>query len=55
VTLTPGTRIVVLPRLTLTSPEIPAVLISRCARLRETSMPWPGRSSGVHTTGLIRF
>jgi hypothetical protein len=38
-------RIVVRPFLTFTSPEIPAALMSRCMRRRETWMPWPRRSS----------
>jgi hypothetical protein len=44
-TRTPGTLIVVRPRLTLTSPEIPAALISRRTRPRETWTSWPRRSS----------
>jgi hypothetical protein len=44
-TQTPGTPIVVRPRLTLTSPEIPAWRISRRTRQRETQMSCPRRSS----------
>ena len=40
-TLTPGTRIVVLPFLTFTSPEIPAWRMNLRIRLRETRMSWP--------------
>ena len=38
-TLTPGTAIVVRPRFFATSPEIPAVRISRSTRLRPTRIP----------------
>ncbi len=44
-TRTPGTRIVVRPFLTFTSPEIPAWRMSLRIRLRETAMSWPSRSS----------
>ena len=44
-TLTPGTRIVVLPRFLATSPEIPASRISRSTRLRPILTPSAMRSS----------
>jgi DNA-directed RNA polymerase specialized sigma24 family protein len=44
-TRTPGTRIMVRPFFTFTSPEIPAWRISVRIRLRETTKPWPRRSS----------
>ncbi len=44
-TRTPGTRIVVLPRLRGTKPEMPAWRINRSTRLRPTLMPSAKRSS----------
>ena len=44
-TRTPGTRIVVRPRLRATMPVMPAWRISRSTRLRPTLTPSPRRSS----------
>ena len=46
-TRTPGTRIVVRPRLRRTSPEMPAARISRSTRLRETRTPCAMAQLGV--------
>jgi hypothetical protein len=43
-TLTPGTRIVVRPRLRATMPEMPAWRINRSTRLRQTCTPSARRS-----------
>ena len=46
-TRTPGTRIVVRPRLRATTPDRPAWRMRRCTRLRETTTPSPSLSSAV--------